>query len=174
VTYYELLGVPPSASPNEVRAAYRRAIRRYHPDVNRAPDALRLTTMLNEAWGTLADPTSRAAYDRRIGLGAPTFQPYVRRRPATSYARRPDTPYARRPDAPYARRPDTYEYRHAPYEATVVETRSSAMPIFRLAAGGLRVLLLVAFIASVIHWFPLVTAICVGIFIARAAGRTCR
>lgn len=166
MTYYELLGVPPSASPNEVRAAYRRAIRRYHPDVNRAPDAVRVTTMLNEAWSTLANPASRAAYDRRIGIGVPTFEPYVRRRPAASYARQPAPPYARRPDA--------YEYRRAPYEATVVEAPSSAMPIFRLASGGLRVLLLVAFVASVIHWFPLVATICVGVFIARAAGRTCR
>jgi hypothetical protein len=158
MTYYELLGVPPSASQNEVRGAYRRAVRRFHPDVNRAPDAARLTMMLNEAWATLADPASRIAYDRSIGLGVPTFEPYVRRRPATSYARRPAT----------------YSYQRAPYEATVVEAPTWELPIARLMTGTLRVVLLVAFVASVVHWFPLVAAICVGVFVARAAGRTCK
>jgi curved DNA-binding protein CbpA len=175
MTYYELLGVPPGASPIEIHGAYRRAIRRYHPDVNKAPDALRLTMMFNEAWGTLGDPAARAAYDRRIGLGVPTARPTAQRRPSAAYARRPQTHvYERAYEQAYERPRYEHQYNRAPYEATVAPAPSFEAPISRMISGGLRALLLVAFVASVIHWFPLVAAVCVGVFVARAAGRACR
>ena len=58
--YYELLGIEPGASPDQVRSAYRRLIRVDHPDVGGTDGLARL---LAEAYETLADPARRFAYD---------------------------------------------------------------------------------------------------------------
>jgi len=62
--YYEVLGVGRSASAEEIRRAYRRLARQYHPDVNREPGAEDRFKEINEAYETLADADRRAAYDR--------------------------------------------------------------------------------------------------------------
>ncbi len=69
--YYEILGVPRDASPDEIKAAFRRLARQYHPDVNDSPDAEEKFKEINEAYGVLSDPEKRARYDRygRAGLG---------------------------------------------------------------------------------------------------------
>ncbi|MGQ9827012.1 MAG: J domain-containing protein [Roseiflexus sp.] len=67
--FYELLGVPRSASPEEIKRAYRREIARYHPDryVNADPADLeyarRRSQLLTEAYATLSDPAARSAYN---------------------------------------------------------------------------------------------------------------
>ena len=61
--YYATLGIAPTASPAEIRRAYRERARRLHPDVNRAPDAAARFAALTEAYETLADPARRRAYD---------------------------------------------------------------------------------------------------------------
>lgn len=71
--FYELLGVSRSASPEEIKRAYRREIARYHPDrfVNAGPEDLeyarRRSQLLTEAYATLSNPSARSAYnlDRR-------------------------------------------------------------------------------------------------------------
>lgn len=74
--FYELLGVSPSASPEEIKRAYRREIARYHPDryVNADPKDLeyarRRSQLLTEAYATLSNPAARSAYNlgrRRSG-----------------------------------------------------------------------------------------------------------
>ncbi len=65
--YYAMLEVPPTATAAEIRRAYRRLARKYHPDLNkqvsdRADSDLRIKR-LNEAYATLSDPIKRAAYD---------------------------------------------------------------------------------------------------------------
>jgi len=60
---YEVLGVPPHASAEEIRAAYRRAARRHHPDAGGDP---RRMSDLNAAWRVLGDPVRRARYDREL------------------------------------------------------------------------------------------------------------
>jgi molecular chaperone DnaJ len=62
--YYEILGVPRDASADELKAAFRRLARQYHPDVNNEPDAEERFKELNEAYAVLSDPDKRSAYDR--------------------------------------------------------------------------------------------------------------
>lgn len=77
--YYEILGVPNSASPDELKSAFRSLARQYHPDVSEAADSEERFKEINEAYAVLSDPEKRAAYDRygHAGLngfgGAPDF-----------------------------------------------------------------------------------------------------
>jgi molecular chaperone DnaJ len=62
--YYEILGVPRSASAEDLKSAFRRLARQFHPDVNKAEDAEERFKEVNEAYAILSDPDKRAAYDR--------------------------------------------------------------------------------------------------------------
>ncbi|HEY8520489.1 MAG TPA: DnaJ C-terminal domain-containing protein [Gammaproteobacteria bacterium] len=62
--YYATLGVPRDASPEDIKRAYRRLARKYHPDVSKEPDAEARFKEIGEAYEVLKDPEKRAAYDR--------------------------------------------------------------------------------------------------------------
>jgi molecular chaperone DnaJ len=62
--YYEILGVRRDASQEEIKKAFRRKARQYHPDVSQDPNAEALFKEANEAYDALSDPQKRAAYDR--------------------------------------------------------------------------------------------------------------
>lgn len=62
--YYEVLGVGKDASEDEIKKAYRKLARQYHPDVNKAPDAEEKFKEVKEAYDVLSDPQKRAQYDR--------------------------------------------------------------------------------------------------------------
>ena len=62
--YYEILGIPRSASPEDIKTAFRKLARQFHPDVNKEPDAEEKFKEINEAYAVLSDPEKRAAYDR--------------------------------------------------------------------------------------------------------------
>lgn len=61
--YYKILGVDRNASDAEIKTAFRKAARKYHPDVNTGPDAEAMFKDVNEAYEVLKDPERRAAYD---------------------------------------------------------------------------------------------------------------
>ncbi len=61
--YYKTLGVARGASQDEIKRAYRRLARRYHPDVSKEPNAETRFKEINEANEVLHDPEKRAAYD---------------------------------------------------------------------------------------------------------------
>lgn len=62
--YYEVLGTSRTATDEELKKAYRRLARQYHPDVNKSPEAEARFKEINEAYEVLHDPEKRAAYDR--------------------------------------------------------------------------------------------------------------
>ncbi|MGK7915576.1 MAG: molecular chaperone DnaJ [Prochloraceae cyanobacterium] len=62
--YYEILGVSRDASKEDVKRAYRRLARKYHPDVNKEPGAEERFKEINRAYEVLSEPETRARYDR--------------------------------------------------------------------------------------------------------------
>jgi molecular chaperone DnaJ len=62
--YYDVLGVAKGAHADEIKKAYRKLARQYHPDVNKSHDAETKFKELNEAYEVLSDDNKRAAYDR--------------------------------------------------------------------------------------------------------------
>ncbi|TLS53745.1 molecular chaperone DnaJ [Paenibacillus antri] len=62
--FYEVLGVQKGASADEIKKAYRKLAREYHPDVNKAPDAADKFKEAKEAYDVLSDDSKRANYDR--------------------------------------------------------------------------------------------------------------
>ena len=62
--YYETLGIQRSATQDEVKQAYRKLARKYHPDVSKEPKAEERFKELGEAYAVLKDPEKRVAYDQ--------------------------------------------------------------------------------------------------------------
>ena len=67
--YYETLGVEPSAGEAEIKTAYRRLARKYHPDVSKEAGAEDKFKAINEAYEALRDPAKREAYDQLRARG---------------------------------------------------------------------------------------------------------
>jgi len=70
--YYEVLGVAKSASPEEMKRAYRKLALEWHPDRNKAKGAEEKFKEINEAYSVVSDPKKRQTYDQ---FGASAFEP---------------------------------------------------------------------------------------------------
>ena len=66
--YYQIIGVSRDASQDDIKRAYRKLARKYHPDVSKEPDAERRFKEIGEAYEVLKDPEKRVAYDQ-LGSG---------------------------------------------------------------------------------------------------------
>jgi hypothetical protein len=104
--HYEVLNVERTASPAEIKTAYRKLVRQVHPDQGGNAALFRL---VQEAWSTLSDPAKRAAYDRQLDKSAtPTTEP-----PRTSTRQEPDPapedPFTWSTDQPWSTQPPRSE-----------------------------------------------------------------
>ncbi len=77
--YYEILGISRNASKEEIKRAYRRLARKYHPDVNKESGAEERFKEINRAYEVLSEPDTRDRYDRfgeaGVSSGAGGFDP---------------------------------------------------------------------------------------------------
>jgi curved DNA-binding protein CbpA len=96
---YKVLAVDPSADPDVIAAAYRTLSKKFHPDVNKAPEAEARMRELNRAYDMLKDPAQRRQVDadlaRSAGSGSTSYRPSSAGRTSqagySSYTPRPRT-----------------------------------------------------------------------------------
>ncbi|MEA3492806.1 MAG: molecular chaperone DnaJ [Candidatus Margulisiibacteriota bacterium] len=69
--FYEVLGVSKSSSADEIKRAYRKLARQYHPDVNKEAGSSEKFKEINEAYQVLSDPNKRSQYDHYGPAGSP-------------------------------------------------------------------------------------------------------
>ena len=62
--YYEVLGVSKNASDDEIKSAFRKLAKKYHPDINKDPDAPAKFKEAQEAYAVLSDKDKRSKYDQ--------------------------------------------------------------------------------------------------------------
>ena len=62
--YYEVLGVSKTSSQDEIKSAFRKLAKKYHPDLSKEPDAAEKFKEAQEAYAVLSDETKRKQYDQ--------------------------------------------------------------------------------------------------------------
>ncbi len=108
--YYSILGVPPRASQEEIRSAYKKLALKYHPDVNQgSKDSEEKFKLLLEAYQTLSDPRKKDLYDLKL-----SFRLATRKDTSEGFgpqSRQPKTTRQREDEAYRMRRPAREAYR---------------------------------------------------------------
>ncbi|MBE9158268.1 J domain-containing protein [Nodosilinea sp. LEGE 06152] len=104
-THYDQLGVKPTASPQQIRRAFRDLSKLYHPDTTELPaaEATEKFQQLNDAYAILSSPDRRWAYDQQVGYSRiSVMQPLesLRQTPATPQRREPANMYLDPTDRP--------------------------------------------------------------------------
>jgi hypothetical protein len=101
-TYYDVLGVPPDATQDEIQTAWKRQLKYWHPDHKAGPTAAARAKSLNRAHDELSDPLKRQEYDRMLAGGVPIdngddheWAPAWTPPPGRYTARKPSRPRAR-------------------------------------------------------------------------------
>lgn len=84
MNHYEVLDVAATASYSEIKAAYRRLVKRYHPDINPDPTAAEQMVTINEAYEVLSNNTTRNLYDLFL-TGVPVKTDIQKSSPAQKY-----------------------------------------------------------------------------------------
>ena len=64
--YYEIFNVPMNADTSEIKKAYRKLAKKFHPDINKDPGSDELFMMIQEAYETLTDENARKEYNKTI------------------------------------------------------------------------------------------------------------
>lgn len=77
VDYYKVMGVPVSASADDIKRAYRKLARKYHPDVSQEKDSAARFKEVGEAYRVLKDPERRAEYDELYRYGGAREQAFT-------------------------------------------------------------------------------------------------
>jgi DnaJ-class molecular chaperone len=91
--YYATLGVPKTASEKEIRSAYRKLARQFHPDVNPGkPEAEQTFKRINEAYEVLSDPDKRKKYDQ-LGARWKEYESWQRAQAAAGAQGQPQQAY---------------------------------------------------------------------------------
>ncbi len=128
--HYERLGVPSTASPEEIKKAYRKKAKEYHPDKD--PFAVEVMKLVNEANDILSDPDKRRGYDR--------YRPSAQDRPRSQgYQQPPRESAPRQPPRQDPPRPRQEPPRYDPHSAPHRGSRSEAdRDIWTIINEGLR------------------------------------
>jgi len=71
MNYYDVFGVSPTASSDDINSAHKTLAKKYHPDINSSNDAHEKMIMLNEAHEILSDNLKRKEYDKELNLNQP-------------------------------------------------------------------------------------------------------
>ena len=70
--YYDILGIGKDASADDIKSAYRRLAKQYHPDINKTPEAAEKFKEINEAYSVLSDSTKKSNYDQYGSADGPS------------------------------------------------------------------------------------------------------
>lgn len=126
--FFTLLGLPKNATAEQIRRAYHRAARRFHPDMNSEPEAMELFLRIQEAYEVLSDPERRALYTASIPVVSNPLPPISL---STLYSQSA-LPVLTEPQLVYAliklsAPPDSEKHASPPLNVSLVLDRSTSM-----------------------------------------------
>jgi len=135
---YEILGVKPTAPLDAIKRAYRRLVKRYHPDVNKHRGAKEMFLEVKDAYETLSNPLLRREYDERIARRGEDVPRRTPSRPGTPRKVRVPQAYVRvsPPFAGYRDRMERVEDRSMARRARVAQFVWRAYVVTVVSMGG--------------------------------------